>query len=475
MIRLDEVSVVHPVDRRRVVLDDISISIPSDRRVCILGAPKSGKSTLLRVLCGLQSPNRGRVRSTASISFPVGASIGLTPAHSLRRNISFAAKVYRIDPALTIKLVADAAGIRENLDEPFKTVPIEVATRFKYALALCLPFSTYVFDASPNSSITNGPRLQALFDVRRQTRGMILCTGNESLAEQYCDVIYFLRDGRLYLQHDKVVAVSAFRHKRQAQARAGVKVSRASAVIVREARAYLRLGDLAAAEQRIVDLEAEAGEVSHVTLLRADLAIARNDPDLALALLKQACDQNPDAVEPWMALQKLLTSGPTGDDASAWTDRMLAHANVRIRILGVRLRSTDGDSVAVLEAWKRVVDGERACTTGLAEAAQYQFTVGSYDEVVRTAEVALAIEPSSWVMLLWKAKAQRALKQYPDLARTIARLVELKPEVALQFLLLLRKLGFDVAVEPPTPSGGDPDTHAPDRAHTRSMHDGQAV
>src|SRR5205085_8688438 len=52
-----------------VVLDDVSVSVGPESRIGVVGPNGIGKSTLLRILAGLEQPDAGRVeRSPASLT-----------------------------------------------------------------------------------------------------------------------------------------------------------------------------------------------------------------------------------------------------------------------------------------------------------------------------------------------------------------------------------------------------------------------
>lgn len=58
MIRLRNVTVAYG---DRVILDNINLDIHQGETLAILGASGSGKSTILRLIIGLQKPTRGQV------------------------------------------------------------------------------------------------------------------------------------------------------------------------------------------------------------------------------------------------------------------------------------------------------------------------------------------------------------------------------------------------------------------------------
>jgi ABC-type sugar transport system ATPase subunit len=57
MITLENIT----VSQGRFVLPDVSISIPEGQYAVLMGGTGSGKTTILEVVCGLRTPDRGRV------------------------------------------------------------------------------------------------------------------------------------------------------------------------------------------------------------------------------------------------------------------------------------------------------------------------------------------------------------------------------------------------------------------------------
>lgn len=97
-------------------LADVSMTIPDGAFVVLLGPTGAGKTTMLRMVSGLDRPDKGDV-------FIGGASMqGLTPA---QRNVAMVFQQYSLYPHLTV---------RENMEFPLKspllrTKPAEVARK----------------------------------------------------------------------------------------------------------------------------------------------------------------------------------------------------------------------------------------------------------------------------------------------------------------------------------------------------------
>jgi ATPase subunit of ABC transporter with duplicated ATPase domains len=103
----------------QIVLHDVTLVVPPRARIGLVGANGVGKSTLLRILAGLEEPDAGRVRRS-----PPELAVGYLPQErELRRGETIAAFLARrtgvaaanatLD-ALTERLTADAAAIEPH-------------------------------------------------------------------------------------------------------------------------------------------------------------------------------------------------------------------------------------------------------------------------------------------------------------------------------------------------------------------------
>ena len=56
----------------KYIAKDVSAVIPNGAKLALMGRNGAGKSTLLAMIAGGINPNRGRIRSTGSLSWPIG-------------------------------------------------------------------------------------------------------------------------------------------------------------------------------------------------------------------------------------------------------------------------------------------------------------------------------------------------------------------------------------------------------------------
>jgi sulfate transport system ATP-binding protein len=108
-----------------VALDDVSVNIPSGQLTALLGPSGGGKSTLLRIIAGLERADSGQVRIEgvdATGLPPQKRNVGFVFQHyaafkhlSVRRNVAFGLEIRR----------RPKAEIRERVDELLRLVHLE--------------------------------------------------------------------------------------------------------------------------------------------------------------------------------------------------------------------------------------------------------------------------------------------------------------------------------------------------------------
>ncbi|MCI5885249.1 MAG: ATP-binding cassette domain-containing protein, partial [Clostridiales bacterium] len=77
---------------------DVSIK-SSAKRIGILGASGSGKSMTLRMLAGIDKPDRGRIEIDGRVLYSIEDKIDLKPQ---KRNVGYMFQNYALFPSMTV-------------------------------------------------------------------------------------------------------------------------------------------------------------------------------------------------------------------------------------------------------------------------------------------------------------------------------------------------------------------------------------
>ncbi len=180
------------------VLTDLNASFEPGRSVGILGAPGSGKSTLMKILSGAMRPSAGRIHRGSRASFIVGAGMTIDRKLPVREVIAFFARLYGARSRTIIDFVADFGELGPVLDQRLERLSKDRRSRLSFTLSYALPFDIYLADeALVGGSQDFQDRCSALINERRKTSGLIFTTSKIRKVEAFADVGALLHRGEL--------------------------------------------------------------------------------------------------------------------------------------------------------------------------------------------------------------------------------------------------------------------------------------
>ena len=131
--------------QRKVILDQASFRIE-------LGGPSAflperhRQTTIINMMCGLEKPDEGVIRSDCRVSFPLGFMGGVTSTLSANENARFIARVYGLDPDYVEAFCRWLTAIDEYFDMPVGTYSAGMRSRLPFSLLLALEFDVYLID-----------------------------------------------------------------------------------------------------------------------------------------------------------------------------------------------------------------------------------------------------------------------------------------------------------------------------------------
>jgi ABC-2 type transport system ATP-binding protein len=198
-----------------VAVDDVSLRLERGEIHGILGANGSGKSTFIRLICGLLTLDEGRVEvfghdiehdemAVKRLINRVSVDAAFFKKLSPLENLSFAARLYGLD-ARVARREAIAILARLGISEKRVGRPIEQMSRGmqqKVAIARALLTSpTLLLLDEPTTGLDPRSKLevQTFIEELRTTHDatIVLTTHDLAEAERLCGRISILNDGRL--------------------------------------------------------------------------------------------------------------------------------------------------------------------------------------------------------------------------------------------------------------------------------------
>ncbi len=204
----------------KVVLRNISVELENCHSLAIIGPSGGGKSTLLRILAGLQKPSSGEIyindvrvpstekelreyRKTIGVVFQ---SLNLFPHITALENIVLPlVNVHGYKRQNAVQL-ADELLHRFQLEEHKNKKPSQLSggqqQRAAIARALAIDSKFLLFD-EPTSALDpelTSEVLDMINELEGQKKDLILVTHEMGFARQSCDYIVFISDGQV-LEH----------------------------------------------------------------------------------------------------------------------------------------------------------------------------------------------------------------------------------------------------------------------------------
>ena len=210
MIALENISKSFWVHGRpKVVARNISAVFPDGARVGILGLNGAGKSSLLSIIAGTLDPDRGRVVSNGTISWPVGFRGSFHRDLTGAQNVRFIARVYGVDTDALADFVEDFAEVGDQYHEPFGSYSSGQQARLSFGVSMGIAFDTYLVDeATSTGDEVFKAKSEAVFMERMLRSSAVVVSHSANKLRSLCTMGAVLLDGSLHVFDDLEEAIA---------------------------------------------------------------------------------------------------------------------------------------------------------------------------------------------------------------------------------------------------------------------------
>ncbi len=216
MIELHKVSKRYAIRGGEVtVLDQISLTLQRGERLGILGRNGAGKTTMVRLLGGVEQPSAGHIRRDMSISWPLAFGGAFQGSLTGLDNLRFICRVYGTSTEDKIPFVKDFSELGRYFYEPVKSYSAGMTARLAFALSMVIEFDCFLIDevvAVGDQRFTEKCNTE-LFE-KRSDRAMVFVSHQRAYIEAHCNRAAVLHEGRLH-QFGQVADAFAFYEQTQ--------------------------------------------------------------------------------------------------------------------------------------------------------------------------------------------------------------------------------------------------------------------
>lgn len=194
---------------RQTVLQDVSFQLESGKIHGLVGDNGSGKSVLLKCLCGILPWERGMIRIQGKEMHPGKGTpplLGLVIEHpgfigsmSGWRNLKYLAGIRGIAGDAQIKASLEQVGLLHEAKKPVKKYSLGMRQKLAIAQALMEAPDIYLMDEPFNGlDKTSTAAIQKLFmELRAQGKTFLLVSHHPSDISSLCDDVYAMENGSI--------------------------------------------------------------------------------------------------------------------------------------------------------------------------------------------------------------------------------------------------------------------------------------
>ena len=194
---------------RKVIVRNLDLVLPTGKSLALLGRNGAGKSTLLQMVAGTIRPDRGRIVSDGTISWPVGLGGAVHRDLTGAQNIRFIARIYGVDTEQLATFVEDFAELGGHFHMPVRNYSSGMRSRLTFGAAMGIQFDTYLIDeVTAVGDAAFRRKSRAVFRERMKTSGAIMVSHEMHQVRQFCDSGLVLENGELFYFDDLDEAIA---------------------------------------------------------------------------------------------------------------------------------------------------------------------------------------------------------------------------------------------------------------------------
>ncbi|AOI91317.1 ABC transporter ATP-binding protein [Burkholderia pseudomultivorans] len=191
---------------RKYVFRDLSFVVPPDKNIALIGRNGAGKSTLMRLLCGTDVPDSGRIVTDKRISWPVGLGGGFQGSLTGRQNVKFICRALGAEGEEMEKIIAyvqEFAELGDYFHQPVKTYSSGMGARLRFGMSLAFDFDYYMVDEAMSVGDAHfRAKAEREFKKRVGHSNLIVVTHNMNQVRSLCDIILLLNNGTVDVYDD---------------------------------------------------------------------------------------------------------------------------------------------------------------------------------------------------------------------------------------------------------------------------------
>jgi capsular polysaccharide transport system ATP-binding protein len=168
----------------------------------------------MRLIGGADTPDRGKIITDRSISWPVGLSGGFQGSMTGRDNVKFVCRVYgAIGERMTevIDYVRDFSDLGKWFDEPVKSYSSGMRSRLAFGLSMAFQFDYYLIDEVMSVGDAHfRKKSNRAFAEKMKKSNIILVSHSMDDIKRLCNLVLLIENGGVKIFEDVDAGIAAY-------------------------------------------------------------------------------------------------------------------------------------------------------------------------------------------------------------------------------------------------------------------------
>lgn len=194
MIEFDSVSHSYNTSKgKNILFNNLSFRINKGEKVGIIGHNGVGKSTLLRLLGGVEKPVSGNIVRNMSVSWPLAFGGAFQGSLSGLDNTRFICRVYNKPLEGAEAYIQNFAELGDYFYEPVKSYSSGMRAKLAFGISMLIDFDCYLID---EITAVGDAKFQQKCEYelweKKSDSAMIIVSHDENVIKQRCDRVILL-------------------------------------------------------------------------------------------------------------------------------------------------------------------------------------------------------------------------------------------------------------------------------------------
>jgi ABC-type polysaccharide/polyol phosphate transport system ATPase subunit len=199
-------------------LRNVSFAVRRGETLGIVGANGAGKSTILKLLCGITTPTAGEIRLYGRVAALIEIGSGFHPELTGRENVFLSGTLLgmrRREIAAKLDAIVAFAGIDSFLDTPVKWYSSGMYVRLGFAVAAHLDAEILLVDEvlAVGDEAFQARCLARVEELRRRGATIILISHDLAAVEQVCGRVLLIERGCVALEGEPREVIRGYRER----------------------------------------------------------------------------------------------------------------------------------------------------------------------------------------------------------------------------------------------------------------------